>query len=52
MQVKDSIKSMIFAAFVAMSLLTGAVGSYGLFVLSAARNFVTDTYDGALMAVS
>jgi len=52
MRVKTSISSMIFFAFVAMGLLTGAVGGYSLFVLSAARNFVTDTYDGALMTVS
>jgi len=43
---------MIFIAFVAMGLITAAVGGYSLFVLLAARSFVTNTYDGALMAVS
>jgi signal transduction histidine kinase/HAMP domain-containing protein len=43
---------MIFIAFAAMGLITAAVGGYSLFVLSAARGFVTNTYDGALMAVS
>jgi signal transduction histidine kinase/HAMP domain-containing protein len=52
MRVKASISWIIFIAFVAMGLLTGAVGGYSLIVLSAARNFVTDTYDGALMSVS
>jgi signal transduction histidine kinase/HAMP domain-containing protein len=43
---------MIFIAFVAMGFITAAIGGYSLFVLSAARGFVTNTYDGALMAVS
>ncbi|HZT88573.1 MAG TPA: ATP-binding protein [Stellaceae bacterium] len=43
---------MIFIAFVAMGLVTGALGAYGLFVLSAAKDFVADTYDRSLMAVS
>jgi signal transduction histidine kinase/HAMP domain-containing protein len=51
-RVKASISLMIFIAFVAMGIITGAVGAYGLFVLSAARGFVINTYDGALMAVS
>jgi signal transduction histidine kinase/HAMP domain-containing protein len=51
-RVKASISLMIFVAFVAMGLITGAVGAYSLFVLSAARGFVTSTYDGALMEVS
>jgi signal transduction histidine kinase/HAMP domain-containing protein len=52
MRIKTSISSLIFVAFIAMGLLTGAVGGYSLVVLSAARNFVTDTYDRTLMAVS
>ncbi len=43
---------MIFIAFVAMGLITGALGAYSVYVLSTARHFVTDTYDRALMAVS
>ena len=51
-RVRASISLFIFIAFVAMSLITAAVGGYSLFVLAAARGFVTDTYDGTLMAVS
>ena len=51
-RVRASISLMIFIAFVAMGLITAAVGGYSLFVLSAARGFVTNTYDGDLMAVS
>ena len=52
MRVKASISMMIFIAFVAMSCITGAISLYSLVVVSAARSFVTNTYDGALMAVS
>jgi signal transduction histidine kinase/HAMP domain-containing protein len=47
-----SIGTTIFAAFVAMGVITAALGGYGLFVLSAAGHFVADTYDRSLMAVS
>jgi signal transduction histidine kinase/HAMP domain-containing protein len=52
MAAKHSIRSIIFLSFVAMGLMTGIVGGYSLFVLSAARTFVADTYDRTLMAVS
>jgi signal transduction histidine kinase/HAMP domain-containing protein len=47
-----SIRTAIFGAFVAMGLITGAVGAYGLYVLFAAGKLVVQTYDGPLMAIN
>ena len=47
-----SISATIFGAFVAMGLLTAAVGGYGLFVLQRAGGFVVDLYDRPLMAIN
>ncbi len=47
-----SIRTAIFAAFIAMGLITGAVGAYGLYVLFAAARLVVQTYDGPLMAIN
>jgi hypothetical protein len=47
-----SISTTIFVAFVAMGLLTTAVGGYGLFVLRTAGGFVVNLYDRPLMAVN
>jgi len=47
-----SIGATIFGAFVAMGLLTAALGAYGIYVLTAAGNFVVDLYDRPLMATN
>src|SRR5882724_10239205 len=47
-----SIGAKIFGAFVAMGLITGALGFYGLYVLAAAGGIVVDTYDRPLMAIN
>ncbi len=47
-----SIRAAIFAAFVAMGLITGALGAYGFYVLFAAGQLVVQTYDGPLMAIN
>src|SRR5260221_8094395 len=47
-----SIGAKIFGAFVAMGLITGALGFYGLYVLAAAGAIVVDTYDRPLMAIN
>jgi signal transduction histidine kinase/HAMP domain-containing protein len=52
LRVKTSIGTLIFIAFAAMGMITGALGGYGLFILSAAGDVVADTYDRSLMAVS
>ncbi|MGH7088618.1 MAG: histidine kinase dimerization/phospho-acceptor domain-containing protein, partial [Stellaceae bacterium] len=49
---RGSIGAKIFGAFIAMSLITGALGVYGLYVLSAAGRIVVYTYDRPLMAVN
>jgi signal transduction histidine kinase/HAMP domain-containing protein len=49
---KDSIGTRIFAAFVAMGLITAALGGYGLYVLLEAGKIVVDTYDRPLMAIN
>ncbi|HEX9463984.1 MAG TPA: ATP-binding protein [Alphaproteobacteria bacterium] len=49
---RHSIGAKIFVAFVAMGLITGALGAYGFYVLSAAGKIVVDTYDGSLMAIN
>jgi signal transduction histidine kinase len=52
MRIKGSIGSRIFAAFIAMSLVTAALGAFGLYVLSVAGGYVAGTFDGPLMAVN
>jgi two-component system cell cycle sensor histidine kinase PleC len=47
-----SIGATIFGAFVAMGLLTAAVGGYGLYVLETAGGFVVNLYDRPLMALN
>ncbi|HEX3861426.1 MAG TPA: ATP-binding protein [Stellaceae bacterium] len=49
---RTSVGRLIFIAFVAMGIITAALGGYGLIVLSAAGRVVTDTYDRSLMTVS
>ena len=49
---KYSIRTKIFGAFVAISLITGALGGYGLYVLWSAGRIVVYTYDVPLMAVN
>lgn len=49
---RRSIGTTILCAFVAIGVITGALGEYGALVLAAAGDFVTDTYDRTLMAVS
>jgi len=49
---RNSIGTKIFAAFVVMSLMTGALGAYGIYVLSEAGGIVEHTYDGPLMAIN
>jgi signal transduction histidine kinase/DNA-binding response OmpR family regulator/HPt (histidine-containing phosphotransfer) domain-containing protein len=47
-----SIGTKLFAAFVAMSLITAGLGAYGLYFLSEAGKIVAHTYDGPLMAIN
>jgi len=47
-----TIGARIFGAFVAMSLIIGALGLGGYAVLSAAGNIAVTTFDGPLMAIS
>src|SRR5258708_1814952 len=47
-----SIGAKIFGALVAMGLIAGALGFYGLYVLAAAGAIVVDTYDRPLMAIN
>ena len=49
---RHSIGTKIFVAFFAMSVLIGALGAAGYWVLSSAGNMVTGTYDGPLMAIN
>ncbi|MGH6798550.1 MAG: hypothetical protein ACREDI_09245, partial [Roseiarcus sp.] len=49
---KGSIGKKIFGAFLAMGLMTGLLGAYGLYVLAAAGDIVVDTYDRPLMAIN
>src|SRR5258708_6518608 len=51
-KIKGSISVKIFGAFVAMALMIGALGAYGIYVLSVAGNIVADTYDRPLMAIN
>jgi signal transduction histidine kinase/HAMP domain-containing protein len=48
---KHSIGAKVFAAFLAMGMISGALGVYGLYVLSAAGHLVVDTYDRPMMAI-
>jgi signal transduction histidine kinase/HAMP domain-containing protein len=52
MRQRNSIGAKLFGAFVAMSLITGALGGYGAYVLSGAGGIVVDTYDRPLMAIN
>jgi signal transduction histidine kinase len=52
MRIKGSIGTRIFVAFIAMSLITSAVGAFGVYVLSGAGGYVASTFDGPLMAVN
>lgn len=49
---KSSIGLKIFAAFMAMSVIIGMLGGYGLYVLFATGRIVVDTYDKPLMAIN
>lgn len=49
---RHSIGAAICGAFVAMGLLIAALGGYGVYVLSAAGDFVVDLYDRPLMATN
>ncbi len=49
---RHSIGTKIFVAFFVMSVLIGALGAYGYWVLSSAGDMVTGTYDGPLMAIN
>jgi signal transduction histidine kinase/HAMP domain-containing protein len=51
-QARRSIGATIFGAFVVMGLLTAVLGGYGIYVLTAAGNFVVDLYDRPLMATN
>ena len=51
-QAQRSIGATIFGAFVAMGLLTAALGGFGIYVLTAAGKFVVDLYDRPLMATN
>lgn len=51
-QARRSIGATIFGAFVAMGLLTAALGGYGIYVLTTAGNFVVDLYDRPLIATN
>lgn len=51
-RIRGSIGATIFGAFVAMSAITGALGLFGVYVLSQAGHFVAHTFDGPLMAVN
>ena len=52
MRIKGSIGTRLFVAFIAMSLITSAVGAFGVYVLSVAGGYVASTFDGPLMAVN
>ena len=47
-----TIRGKIFFAFCAMSVLTGAVGVYGIFATTVANQIVVDIYDRPLMAIN
>src|SRR3984885_10010217 len=47
-----TIRGQIFLGFVAMSVLTGALGGYGIYATSRAGRIVADIYDRPLMAIN
>ena len=47
-----TIRAKIFVAFAAMALMLGALGLYGIYVLTQAGQIVADTYDRPLMAIN
>src|SRR6516164_3662380 len=47
-----TIRGKIFLAFCTMSMLTGAVGVYGIFATTVANRIVVDIYDRPLMAIN
>ena len=49
---RHSIGTKIFAACIAMGLVTGGLGLYGFYALWAAGNIAVKTYDGPLMAIN
>ncbi len=49
---RHSIGTKIFAACIAMGLVTGALGLYGFYALWVAGNIAVKTYDGPLMAIN
>src|ERR1700761_6300462 len=51
-KIRASIGAKIFGAFAVMSLITGAIGGYGIYELFTAAHIVIDTYDGSLMAIN
>jgi signal transduction histidine kinase/HAMP domain-containing protein len=51
-KIRASIGVKIFGAFVVMSLITGAIGSYGIYELFTTADIVVDTFDGSLMAIN
>jgi len=51
-KLRHSIGTKIFAGFLAMGVLMGALGFYGLGVLNSAGDMVTGTYDGPLQAIN
>jgi signal transduction histidine kinase len=49
---RSGISAKLLWGFVAMALMIGGLGGYGFFVLSAAGNIVSQTYDRTLMTVN
>src|ERR1700754_1863046 len=49
---RHSIGTKIFAGFLAMGVLIGALGGYSFGVLNSAGNMVTGTYDGPMQAIN
>ena len=47
-----TIRGHIFLGFVAMGVLTGALGGYGIYAAARANHIVTDIYDRPLMAIN
>src|SRR5580693_252502 len=47
-----TIRAQIFFGFVAMSILTGALGAFGIYATSRAGHIVVDIYDRPLMAIN
>ncbi len=49
---RHSIGTKIFAAFIAMGLITAGLGGYGVYVLGRSGAIIARTYDGPLMAIN